>query len=373
MDEASFTPPRSAASYWICQVAGWGVYAAVRIYAAVALLDLPAFESTRDLVLFSALGLLGTHALRAFATRHGWRTKSFLALTPRVILASLILGAPLAAATLLSITAALQNPEAIQRGTLGTVSLARDQTGVTFLILLANWAVLIVMWQALYFGALILRARRWALLRQSELARALQLAELRALKSQLDPHFLFNALNTVRSLIAEDPKRAQEAVTRLAGSLRYALGASQTDCVPLEREMVTVEDYLMLESLRFEDRLRIERHIAPETLSMSLPVMLLQTLVENAIKHGVAARPGPGIVEIRTRSEDGALAIEVTNLRPPSAVASSGPQVGLQNARERLRLLFGAGATLDLDLSDPERAVARVKIPPAALAEAATG
>ncbi len=115
-----------------------------------------------------------------------------------------------------------------------------------------------MIWLVLYFGALALRQYRSAELRQSELARALQLAELRLLKSQLNPHFLFNALNTVRSLIADDPPRAQDAVTRLANTLRYTLTSAQDELVTLEQELEIVQDYLALESLRFEDRLRID-------------------------------------------------------------------------------------------------------------------
>ena len=103
-----------------------------------------------------------------------------------------------------------------------------------------NWAFVFMIWLALYFGALALRQYRSAELRQSELARALQLAELRLLKSQLNPHFLFNALNTVRSLIADDPPRAQDAVTRLANTLRYTLTSAQDELVTLEQELEIV-------------------------------------------------------------------------------------------------------------------------------------
>ena len=364
----SLAQPRSATAYWACQLSGWGFYAAVKIYSVVDVLHLPLLPAARDLLLLHALGLLCTHGLRSFATVHGWGTKPMSQLIPRALLASLLFGVPLAALSLLSPTAALEDPGTLNHAALPVTSIAAGEHGMAFLVQSANWTALFFFWEVLYFGALILRARRGALLRQSELARALQLAELRALKSQLNPHFLFNALNTVRSLIAEDPKRAQEAVTRLAGSLRYALGASQSECVPLAREIATVEDYLMLESLRFEDRLTIERDIAPDTLTMSVPVMLVQTLVENAIKHGVAARPGPGVVQIRAQAQGGALLIEVANPRPVPAAPRGGPGVGLQNARERLRLLFGREATLDLDLSDPERAIARARVPRSAAA-----
>jgi len=276
------------------------------------------------------------------------------ALLVRMLAAAVAIGIPIGALSLFSPTATLQNSDiiALRRGPL-----------LALAVQCANWSFLILVWECLYFGALTLRARQGALLRQSELTRALQLAELRALKAQINPHFLFNALNTVRSLIAEDPKRAQEAVTRLSGTLRSALGASQTECVTLEREMATVDDYLMLESLRFEDRLRVVRQIAPETLAWSVPVMLIQTLVENAIKHGVAARPEPSVVEIRTGVDAGRLAIEVRNspAKPSSAPPASG--LGLQNVRERLRLIFGGDAALDVNFSDPNVAVVRVTVP----------
>ena len=353
-------PMKSSRAYWLSQLFGWGIYAAANIYGLISTLKFPVLRTVRDLLLLSVLGLVSTHALRAFATRRQWSDMRIGALVIRMLAAALVIGIPIGAISLLSPTATLQNSQIIE---------LRRAPALALGIQCANWSFLVLVWECFYFGALTLRARQGALLRQSELTRALQLAELRALKAQINPHFLFNALNTVRSLIAEDPKRAQEAVTRLSGTLRSALGASHSECVTLEREMATVDDYLTLESLRFEDRLKVERNIAPETLAWSVPVMLLQTLVENAIKHGVAARPEPGIVEIRAGVEAGRLALEVRNspAKPPPVPPGSG--VGLQNARERLRLMFGGDAALDLDFSEPNVAVARVTVP-ASLARA---
>jgi LytS/YehU family sensor histidine kinase len=222
-----------------------------------------------------------------------------------------------------------------------------------------------LLWQAMYFSITSLRDRRLAALRQSELARALQLAELRLLKSQLNPHFLFNSLNSVRALIADDPTGAQKAVTQLARTLRYTLTAGQEEVVSLEREMEIVADYLELEALRLGERLRIERTISADACAAHVPVMLLQTVVENAIKHGVAELPEGGVLRISAEMREGMLNIEVENPRPsaPLSVPSNG--VGLRNAAERLRLLFGADAALDLDLSRPDLALARIRIPQA--------
>ena len=153
-------------------------------------------------------------------------------------------------------------------------------------------------WSARYFGALSLRAHKSAQLRESELARALQLSELRGLKSQAQPALPVNALNTVRALIAIDPTVAQRAVTQLARTLRYTLGAGQDDLVTLEQELATVEDYLALESLRLGERLRVEWDM-PAAGEVRIPVMLLQTLVENATEHGIAELPSGGLLKSR--------------------------------------------------------------------------
>ena len=154
-----------------------------------------------------------------------------------------------------------------------------------FILILAVHAA----WVAIYLAFAMQRRRYQADLRQAQLGEALQAAELRLLKSQLNPHFLFNALNGLRSLIADEPDRARDAVTQLARTLRYTLASGEEDLVSLERELEMVDDYLALESMRLADRLRVEREIDPAARTARIPAMLLQTLVENAIKHGIAA------------------------------------------------------------------------------------
>jgi LytS/YehU family sensor histidine kinase len=225
-----------------------------------------------------------------------------------------------------------------------------------------NWAALFAIWLVIYFIALSVRRRRYAELRQSELTRVLQQAELRLLKSQLNPHFLFNALNTVRSLIADNPQAAQTAVTHFANTLRYALNAGQQEMVALSKELEIVKDYLEIESLRFEDRLSVDYNVSAEAGAVSIPTMLLQTLVENAIKHGIADLPRGGRVKIEGSVGDGMLLVQVVNSRRPGA-EKQGEGTGLRNSAERLRLLFGSRASIALDLSQPDTAAARIHIP----------
>jgi LytS/YehU family sensor histidine kinase len=225
-------------------------------------------------------------------------------------------------------------------------------------------AINILIWVSLYCGIVLHRHNTAARMRQAQLAEALQAAELRLLKSQLNPHFLFNALNSVRALIAADPEKAQDSVTRLARTLRYTLAAGEEDCVTLARELEMVDDYLGLEALRLANRLTVERNIDPEALTARVPAMMLQTLVENAIKHGIAELKRGGALQLAIRREAGELTLEITNACPnPAPGRDAGQGIGLKNLSERLRLLFGPAASVRLDLSVPGRARAEVRLP----------
>jgi hypothetical protein len=349
-------------SYWICQLSGWGLFTLLKIIASIEIADAPWLSTTGTFVLLHGAGLGLTHALRDFMRRHRWGESGTRKLIWRGLTASVILAVPLAVATSLSPIATVQGP------TLADVHLPWMPhvdlvTVFALLINLINWAFLFMVWLVIYFTAIAIRQHQAAALRQSETARALQHAELRLLKSQLNPHFLFNALNTFRALIAEDPAKAQRAVTRLANTLRYTLGAGQHELVSFERELEMVSDFLELEKMRFEDRLTVEREVAPNLGSARIPAMLLQTVVENAIKHGIAELPAGGLLRIRADLEDGTLVLQVENPRPLAVTRPLSEGTGLRNAEERLRLLFDSGASLELDLSRPATATTRIRIP----------
>ncbi|RKX34147.1 MAG: hypothetical protein DRP71_07975 [Verrucomicrobia bacterium] len=187
-------------------------------------------------------------------------------------------------------------------------------------------------------------------------------AELATLRSQINPHFLFNSLNTVRALIRGQPDSARDAVTRLSNILRVALESGRRTVIPLEIEMNVVRSYLTLEGLRFDDRLAVEIDQEEGLEDARIPPMLVQTLVENAVKHGIGAQGGRGAVEVRIRSESGTLVVTVTN---PGRIQkeSRSTRVGLRNARERLDLLFGGEASLNLEETADGRVRAEVRFP----------
>jgi hypothetical protein len=358
------TRPHASRGYWLCQLGGWGLYGGVEAGVATKVLHLPLGRTLLELVIYAALAVGLTHILRGVLRRRAWARLPLYALAPRILGMALLLSVPLAVVTDYLAIAALWTPEQVDVRNLHIPPGVIHQAHA--LILVLNVTVLFTVWAVLYLTITALRDQRSAALRQSELTRALQLAELRLLKSQLNPHFLFNSLNSVRALIAEDPAGAQKAVTQLARTLRYTLTAGHEELVTLARELEIVEDYLALESLRFGERLRIQRDLAPEAMAVRVPVMLLQTVVENAIKHGIAELPAGGDLRIVAALRNGTLYIDVENTRPEKTeriFRSEGEGVGLDNAAERLRLLFGTKANLDLDLSRVEIAIARIRIP----------
>lgn len=190
-------------------------------------------------------------------------------------------------------------------------------------------------------------------------------AELKALKAQINPHFLFNTLNTVAHLIRTDPLRAERTVERLAEVFRYALFAMDNEVVPLSEELSFVEDYLALERERFGDRLSVRTSFSPEGLSVLVPPLILQPLVENAVRHGQSPR-GEIDLQLETCLQDDELVIIVADRGPgwrtPRASEASGG-IGLRNVRERLERKYGPDFALELTQNQPHGARVTITIP----------
>jgi two-component system sensor histidine kinase AlgZ len=350
----------TALGYWLLQLLGWGFYFYAQASGEVIFAQAPWSKASTLWGGVCLAGIALTHLLRWIIRRQGWLALKPAALMRRIVVAVL----------LISILAYL-NTIALSELVYGTyvtpiaaafyqrLSVGGQLRNQFIFMLLVH-----VAWVAMYLAIAIQRHRYRAVGRHALLGEALRAAELRLLKSQLNPHFLFNALNGLRSLIADDPARARDAVTQLARTMRYSLASGDEDLVSLERELEMVEDYLALESMRLEERLKIERDIEPGARSARLPAMLLQTLVENAIKHGIAPLKPGGTLRIVARVTNGELVIRVTNPRPENAAAMPGAEgVGLRNASQRLRLMFGERASLQLDLTRTDEATAEVRLP----------
>jgi LytS/YehU family sensor histidine kinase len=198
-----------------------------------------------------------------------------------------------------------------------------------------------------------------------ERERALKLAteaQLASLESRIHPHFLFNTLNSISSLIPEDPKRAERLVEQMAALLRFSLDASHSGLVPLSREMKIVTDYLEIERARFGDRLHYRLDIAPEAGDAKVPPLAVQTLVENSVKFAVAPSRAGGDIRIAGVRENGLLRVEVSDDGPSFNLDSAPAGHGLDNLRGRLSTLFGDQAALTLERRENRNSV-RLAVP----------
>ncbi|MFN8587137.1 MAG: histidine kinase [Candidatus Eisenbacteria bacterium] len=187
-------------------------------------------------------------------------------------------------------------------------------------------------------------------------------AEVRALRAQLNPHFLFNSLNSINSLVGSDPEGARRMCEKLGDFLRRTLALAARDSVALSEELELVERYLAIEQVRFGERLGIERDVAPDTLGCRVPPLLLQPLVENAIKHGVSGRIEGGVVRVAARREGAVLGVTVENPVDDDAPGRAGAGVGLENVRRRLDAFGAADARLDA-VREPGRFRVRLTLP----------
>ena len=166
--------------------------------------------------------------------------------------------------------------------------------------------------------------------------------KLNKLKSQLNPHFIFNALNSIRALVDEDPKKSKIAITQLSNILRNSLMMDERRLIKFNEEMQIVKDYLDLESIRFEERLRTEFNIHPASNNFEVPPLMIQTLVENGIKHGISNLVEGGLIKVNTFVNGTRLNIQIRNSgQYLNGVVMKHGGYGIENTRQRLKLLFG--------------------------------
>jgi LytS/YehU family sensor histidine kinase len=212
-----------------------------------------------------------------------------------------------------------------------------------------SWMVQLLAWGVMYFAYHWFLRGRQEELRNLRLETANREGQLANLRSQINPHFMFNALNGIRALIDEDPARAKQAITQLSAILRNAMGTVKRKTVPLGEEIDIVKAYLALEQMRFEERLQASFDVDPALEREPVPPMLLQTLVENAIKHGIAKLTAGGEVRIGAHRGLDGLVLSVSNsgIYTPGQVNGTG--IGIANTRKRLMMIYGPKAVMRIE------------------------
>jgi len=282
------------------------------------------------IALVIGFGLWGcSELLRSRALSRGWLSGPGYALAGKTALAVILLPA------IPQLTLYLVLTSGLKFGWLSLPGGVADYSPGAVFFYWINSAMPLGLWACVWVSAQAIHRYRQGEFSRLRAEAAHSALEFDALRARLNPHFIFNALNNLRALINEDTERARDLVTRLSNTLRHALDHGTPQNVLLSRELEVVDDYLEIERVHYEDRLQVDRDLAADAMNATLPPMLLQLLVENAIKHGIARTPGGGRLLLQARVEGNHLHLMVEN---PGILQADirGHGVGLSYLRSRL-------------------------------------
>ncbi|GIV27368.1 MAG: histidine kinase [Bacteroidia bacterium] len=335
--------------YYIAQVSGWVVFTLVHVlfYKIALPLEL-------NVIVFYLswlfIGFLISHIYRFFL-------KKFLVIQkPLYIQIALTLISPIFLSYIFFNTVQGIGCK------LGVLNSTSDNTAFLDVSGYYNFYLVFLIWNVGYFGVNYVINYRKEEITELKLEAANREVELNILKSQLNPHFLFNALNSIRALIDENPQKSREAITQLSNILRNILSAQKNKEIHFEDEISIVQDYLSLEKIRYEERLNYSFEIDPKTLQFSIPPLMIQTLVENAIKHGIAKQPKGGHIRIHSRLAYPMWFITIINTGKIQNNENKTNGIGIKNTLDRLQLLYGNNAYFKLEQVSENEVLAEIVI-----------
>ena len=318
------------------QIAGWGLLFLIHLFFAFTFDRLSGLFLGR-LTVFVSIGIVFSHLMRIVIIRRNILgnplQRQLIEIFAITLVFALLSGS---VETLLTSLSGLKNKQEMRSSTLSVVMMNALTSFVYFF-----------MWNSIYLIYHYIENSRKQQFDTLKLEALVKELELKTIKSHINPHFIFNALNSIRALIDENPYRARNAITELSNILRSSMQAEKLETVMLERELSIVKDYLALEYIRFEDRLKVELQIEAASLSLPVPPMMLQTLVENAIKHGISRQVAGGTVRIISSVADGYHRLTVLNTGRLKEASPEGG-FGLPGTRSRLYLLFGDKAAFTI-------------------------
>jgi sensor histidine kinase YesM len=321
--------------YWILQLSSWTVYALLQI--VFFSMQSQQGISSRRIIFFiteALICLAVTHVFRHFLNRWKWLSLPVPAMIPRVVGSIAVLGIAIYF---------LRIPVAYWLNIVGVQTQAFQVDQIFGYA--AFYSFLLFLWSVFYFTYHYIERYNKSLKYEASMMES----ELNNLKAQLNPHFIFNALNSIRALVDENPEKSKIAINQLSNILRNSLTFDKKGLTRFDDELKIVRDYLSLESIRFEERLKTEFDIHPDSHQYFVPPFMIQTLVENGVKHGVSRLKAGGLVQVRTVVDSDKLKIQIRNSgHLVNGVRRSSSGVGLQNTIHRLRLLYGDAASFKI-------------------------
>lgn len=327
--------------YWLLQVSGWLGFITL-ILIQNLMLDNVTWGIVKVLALNFFLGIFLSHLMRTIWVEGNFLKRKIRQNIPLIILFSLMFGFLAAAGYAVvsdffftDVQSFISNPFSL------------------ILELIFPYTLVFLFWNILYIAAIFLKNYEKEEIKNLRLTSALNEAELHHLKSQLNPHFMFNAMNSIRALIDENPVLAKKSITQLSSLLRNTLAVGRKKFLPLSQELKVVLDYLQLEKIRYESRLNFDIDYPADLADIEVPALLLQTLVENGIKHGISTLPEGGVLKISAeRTADGHWCLlriinsgSLNNAEKPD---SEGMGIGLDNTKKRLKLCYDYQAKIDI-------------------------
>jgi two-component sensor histidine kinase len=396
--------------YWLCQFLGWGLWGLIIAYFNLVVFGERFDEMGGKKEFVISLGMLlvfaiaTTHLLRTIIKKTNWLKYSF-----NSIIVFFVIGTTLTALLLYYGGNAIEhstsysydnyiNAKRLEKAkkieettgldkityyvapvkdslSLQTISQIKKQTGwhrnakgewkyedKTELFGIYQNIILIGIWLLIYIVYHYVEKNRKDQVDRLKLESSIKELELKTIKSHINPHFIFNSLNSIRALVDENPTRARTAITELSNILRSSMQAEKAETVSLEKELNIVKDYLALEQMRFEERLKIELEIDEDTLDQQVPPMMLQTLVENAIKHGISKQINGGTVKVVTDFKDDNLELSVQNTGQLNDKIN-GDGFGIKSTEDRLNLMYQGKATFSIKNLNGSMVESKVTMP----------
>jgi two-component system, LytTR family, sensor kinase len=343
---------KKISKYWLCQIGGWSTYIIVYTFFYLTLRTKEQPNFFEVLFLDAFLGICITHLMRSFISK-----MSFLKASLDKQITYMFL-------TTVGFSLLFAFTSIYLEDLFGFTSEQFKQYGLLNKTLRASYGcfLFLLIWNLIYFTYHYIEKSRQEQLDKIRLQSMVKELELKTIKAHINPHFIFNALNSIRALVDENPERARQAITELSNILRSSMQAEKQETAPLEKELNIVRDYLALEHIRFEDRLRVEYDIDEDTLDQPVPPMMLQTLVENAIKHGISKRIDGGMIKIISDFEGDHHQLIVQNTGHLNG--SFNPDgFGLYSTENRLALLYGEKAHFEIKNKNENMVEATVTMP----------
>ena len=319
--------------YWMLQAGGWLLYALLQIIASIVISGTISARRGIFFIIEALICLLITHQFRSFLNNQRWLFLNMARLIPRILVSVFILGL---------FYYLLRMPVSLMLGFFDS-SIFFDPEQI--LGLTSIYALIFFVWSVLYFTYHYFSRYNKSLKYEASMIEI----ELNNLRSQLNPHFIFNALNSIRALVDENPHKSKQAINQLSNILRKSLTPDKKGLTKFDDELKIVKDYLGLESIRFEERLKTEFIIDPESCHYLVPPLMIQTLVENGIKHGISKLKEGGLIQVRTYVQDSILVIQIRNSgRLINGVKRSKSGLGIRNTIQRLKLIYGEKSTFNI-------------------------